>query len=34
VNGQYRLDWFALAAGQTKAGVPIYDLGVVNTISP
>lgn len=34
MNGQYRLDWFALAAGQTKAGVPIYDLGVVNTISP
>jgi len=33
-NGKYVLDCFALAAGKTKAGVPIYDLGVVDLNSP
>lgn len=33
-NGKYRLDLFALAAGQSKDGVPIYDLGAVNPESP
>jgi hypothetical protein len=33
-NGKYVLDCFALAAGKTKAGVPIYDLGVVDINSP
>lgn len=34
VNGQYYIDWFALASGQTKAGVLIYDLGMVVTNAP
>jgi hypothetical protein len=34
INGQYHIDWFAVAVGQTKAGVPIYDLGAVNFSSP
>jgi len=34
IHGQYHVDWFALAVGQTKAGVPVYDLGVVNYASP
>jgi hypothetical protein len=33
-NGKYELDCFALAAGKTKAGVPIYDMGVVDLNSP
>ena len=33
-NGRYVLDCFALAAGKTKADVPIYDLGVVDINSP
>ena len=33
-NGKYVLDCFALAAGKTKAGVPIYNLGVVDMNSP
>ncbi len=33
-DGKYMLDCFALAAGKTKAGVPIYDLGVVDINSP
>jgi len=33
-NGKYVLDCFALAAGKTKAGVPIYDVGVVDLASP
>jgi hypothetical protein len=33
-NGKYVLDCFALKFGETKAGVPIYDLGVVDIDSP
>ena len=33
-NGRYVLDCFALAAGKTKEGVPIYDLGGVDVNSP
>lgn len=33
-NGKYVLDCFALAVGKTPAGVPIYDLGVVDLSSP
>ena len=34
IHGQYHIDWFAVAVGQTKAGLPIHDLGVVNYASP
>ncbi len=33
-NGKYLIDWFALEAGKSKQGVPIYDLGVVPPNSP
>ena len=29
LNGHYQIDWFAMLAGCTKTGVPIYDLGLV-----
>jgi multidrug efflux pump subunit AcrA (membrane-fusion protein) len=34
VNGTYRVDWFAVEVGQTKEGVPIYDLGLVSADPP
>lgn len=34
VDGRYKIDWFALAVGRSKQGVPIYDLGVVDPDSP
>ena len=33
-NGKYVLDVFALLVGKTKAGVPIYDLGMLDINSP
>jgi hypothetical protein len=33
-DGKYVLACFALAVGETKAGVPIYDLGGVDINSP
>jgi len=33
-DGVYQVDWFAILLGHTKAGVPIYDLGLVSTTPP
>lgn len=33
-QGRYQIDWFALELGQTKNGVAIYDLGVVDPNAP
>lgn len=33
-EGEYRVDWFAMEAGRTKGGVPIYDLGMVDSTKP
>jgi hypothetical protein len=33
-NGSYLVDWFAVEAGHTKQGVPIYDLGMVSPNPP
>jgi len=34
VNGTYHVDWFALAVGRSRQGLPIYDLGLVNPTPP
>jgi hypothetical protein len=34
VNGTYHVDWFALAVGRSRQGVPIYDLGLVSPTPP
>jgi hypothetical protein len=33
-DGVYRIEWFAVDRGHTKAGVPIFDLGLVSATPP
>jgi len=33
-NGAYHIEWFAVMLGRTKAGLPIYDLGLVSVNPP
>jgi hypothetical protein len=34
VKGEYWVDWFAMQVGHTKAGLPVYDLGIPNPALP
>ena len=34
VKGKYQIDWFAMAAGRNKDGVPIYDVGAMPAGAP
>jgi hypothetical protein len=34
MGGFYQVDWFAVRRGQTKQGLPIYDLGLVSPTPP
>jgi hypothetical protein len=34
INGYYLINWFAVYIGHTKAGVPIYDMGLVSATPP
>jgi hypothetical protein len=34
IDGVYQVDWFAVLAGRSKQGVPIFDLGLVSATPP
>jgi hypothetical protein len=33
-NGDYQVNWFAMQIGRTKAGLPVYDMGVPSSTPP